>query len=216
MKKILLFLSVLVTCCSCNFLKNEEDKNDSINLIINDMNQISYKEYVELIYYQKDNVIKNDLIVIFTQEKCDFSNYLYCYTNELLKMDEYKQLNIPLYNVDLSLNNDKTSFKDKTIGSYGGNDDYLKQLDNRIVEFYESFYDGYDELIEVASGIYTFVSTPLIIWYSDGIETRISNTLFANIDINNATISDYFEYITNFDKYNAGEWNKEFDLSYKK
>ena len=68
---------------------------------------------------------------------------------------------------------------------------------------------------EVESGEYKYVSTPLVLWYSNGIETRASNTFGNSVELKSdgkqATPSSFKEFITDFQKETTADvWNETF------
>ena len=91
----------------------------------------------------------------------------------------------------------------------------LRQLDERIGDFVSSFGDeGYTGLNAASNDSYTYVATPLIIWYESGLETRISNTWSFNKD---SSASDVRKYLSNFEGDKAAEsWVDSFELTYNK
>ena len=100
------------------------------------------------------------------------------------------------------------------------------QLDLRIGEFNKSFGEtAYTDLTEntdpEVSG-YSYVFTPLIIWYQNGVESRISNTYsnaaYLSKDSDGVVRPTAFkQFIQDFggetdNSVKATEWNNQFDL----
>ena len=92
--------------------------------------------------------------------------------------------------------NSNGSFTDNTLGSFTGNtsDDGLSRLDNRInsIVYDNNIKAGDNELINTypyVSSKYIYIFTPLIIWYQNGVEYKISNNVLNNL---NTTDDDVF------------------------
>ena len=146
-------------------------------------------------------------------------DYIDWYCDTYLGIDIYKG-NMKIYNVDLSLKSTKVKvngekykqYKDKSCGIVAkGVDeevlakDNIRQLDRRIYNFYQAATEinsSYSELVSVGasdSNTYTFVSTPLVIWYEGGMETRMCNTFENQIELDSngkSFLNTLFETIT--------------------
>ncbi len=205
---------------------------------VNHMDKISYKEYVEKVKDAKDD---EKFIIVFTQKGCDHCPKFYKSMNEYLDSSAYKASDVKIYNVDLSTKSTKvkidgvkyTQYKDASCGlvspaSSTKNEiiaqDYVKKLDVRIDEFRQSFgEEAYADLTTVADSTYTYVSTPLVVWYDSGLETRISNNFESSITLSpdgkKATATSFKSYIENFgdgknNTIKADNWSEPFDLTY--
>lgn len=205
---------------------------------VNHMDKITYKEYVEKVKNAQDD---EKFIIVFSQKGCDHCPKFYKSMNEYLDSSAYKARDIKIYNVDLTTKSSKvkidnvkyTQYKDSSCGLVSPanstkNDiiaqDYVKKLDNRIDEFKKSFgEESYSDLSTISDSTYSYVSTPLVIWYESGIETRISNNFESSItlspDEKKATATSFKSYIEDFggdtkSTVKADNWSEPFDLTY--
>lgn len=208
---------------------------------VNKMEEITYGEYVEKVKDQGSKENSEDFIIVFTRNDCDQCPDLYKAMNTYLKSDEYKNADFKIYNVNLSLKSSKVKingtkyaqYKDKTCGlaiSPTENDnniiykDYVNYLDQRIEAFVSDGVGAdvtYSDLSTLSSSdsAYTYVGTPLIMWYSNGMETRISNTFSTSSEISWAnekvTPSSFRNYIEDFEgSVKVENWDESFDLTY--
>ena len=205
------------------------------------MEEITYGEYVEMVKNQGTNEDSEDFVVVFTRSDCEQCPDFYKAMNTYLKSSEYKNADFKIYNVDLSVKSTKVKidgtkyvqYKDKTCGlaispTESNNDiiarDYVNALDERIEAFVtEGFAEGtsYADLstLSDADSAYSYVGTPLVVWYRNGIETRIANTFSTSSEISwvndKVTASSFRNYIENFEgSVKAENWNESFDLTY--
>lgn len=210
----------------------------------NNMDKITYQEYVEKVQYQAEHAVAEDMVIVFSRSGCEYCPTFYKSVNKYLKSSAYTSAGFKIYNVDVSVKSSKveidgtkyTLYKDSTLGLLStattSNEevlakDYLLQLDKRIQEF-ANLESG--ELQTVSDSAYTYVSTPLIIWYHNGLEQRISNS-FENSSIlswetdssgnkKNATELSFRKYIQDFADGKGSQaevdWTNPFDLSYNK
>ena len=119
--------------------------------------------------------------------------------------------------VDQSMKlSDKVQFTDSTMGYLTGNsaDDGLKALDNRIAKYVEVTKTSEETLHSVGSGKYQYVMTPLVIWYQNGMEVKISNIVVSKLQADedgNLTYDSFVEFLSfPTEKPN---WNEEFNLN---
>ena len=235
---ILIVIVIFVILFSLNPLTEGIKSGWTKLTTVNNMETISYKEYIEKVQAQGDN---EKMVVVFTQNDCDNCPVFYKSVNEYLKSDAYKDNGFKIYNVSLSTKSSKVKingvkykqYKDKTCGliSTGANDDilakdYIRGLDKRVYNFYQNAMEensSYSEVVSVGStdsNTYTFVSTPLIIWYEGGIETRMCNTFANNVtltdDEKKATPSSFRTFITDFEGSTdvKDSWSETFELTY--
>ena len=192
------------------------------------MEKITYSEYVEMVKTQDEN---EDFVVIFTDKECEICADLYDCVNVFLKSDEYKNGEFKIYNVDLStkkakakINGEKyVQYKDSSLGLLASpteskesilDQDYLRQLDERIANFVSSFGDEtYSGLTAATNDSYTYITTPTIIWYQNGLETRITNSWSFNKKSSSSEVRKFF---FDFEEDKADAWVDTFDLSYNK
>ena len=104
--------------------------------------------------------------------------------------------------------------------------DYILQLDKRIEEFVSTAYIDVEgsnqDMGTVEDSTYTYVSTPLIIWYEGGLETRISNNFKGIVTLKDggkrAEPTSFKKYIEDFggDQSNSqkANWAEPFNLKY--
>ena len=218
---ILIVVVIFVVLFSLNPLTNAIKTGWTKITTVNNMEKISFQEYTEMVYEQEDG--GEDFVVVFTSSTCDVCPIFYKSVNEYLKTADYGK-NFKIYNVDLSLKSTKIKidgtkykrYKDTTAGLYSPvgetkqnilNKDYVQDLDKRLQDFVSAFGDaGYSGLTSISEGSYQYVGTPLVIWYSNGIETRVSNNFKAESQITlkpdgkQATASSFKTYITDFAK----------------
>lgn len=200
---------------------------------VNKMEEVSFQQYTDMVKAQAEanEGEAKDLVFVFTSSSCDICPIFYKSVNEYLETDTYNESNMRIYNVDLSLKNTKVKvngekykrYKDETAGLYATDEsvahkDMVRKLDIRLRKFVGMFENGYSGLAEVAEGEYTYVSTPLILWYSNGVETRASNTFVNNVELTSdqkkATLSSFKEFITDFDEDRTSDvWYETFDLT---
>ena len=106
-------------------------------------------------------------------------------------------------------------FKDETMGYLSGDaaNDCLKQLDNRIIEFVLA-NPNYPYLTRMLEGNYSYVSTPLAIFYENGIEVKFLNTYTSVLELSDK--NERYEQFVSLMQYPETNptWNKQFDLSY--
>ena len=215
---------------------------------VNHMEKITYGEYVDKVNEQAQNDESEDFIVVFSQKGCEFCPSFYKSMNAYLDSNSYDEANFKIYNVDLSTKSSKvkindskyTVYKDYTCGlvSPASNTkeeiiakDYIKQLDDRIAQFKSVVGDteNTDFAAELSSTetSYRFVATPLVIWYQDGIETRVCNNfnglsyLEWSTDKEQVKNSSFKSFIQDFggdtdNTLSAEEWVDDFDLEYNK
>lgn len=207
---------------------------------VNKMETITYQEYIEMVQNQDED---DKMIIVFSQSDCPNCPTFYKSVNEYLKSDDYKNADFKIYNVNLSTRSVKTKingtkykqYKDKTCGivSTGSDEDvlakdYVRGLDKRIYNFYlqaTELDSTYGEVVSVgtsSSNTYSYVSTPLIIWYEGGMETRMCNTFANQVDLDSdgkkATKSSFRSFITDFEGSVdvTDDWNEDFNLAYNK
>ena len=208
---------------------------------VNNMEKITFEEYVEKVEQQEAGEQK-DFVVVFTQKGCEYCPGFYKSMNNYLKT-AHKSADFDIFYVDLSVKSAKikldgtkyTQYKDTSCGlvAPAGNTnekiqalDYIYQLDLRIGEFKKSFgeetYTDLSENTDATVSGYSYVFTPLIMWYKNGVETRVSNTYayasYLSKDSDGVVRSASFkQYIQDFggdteNSIKATEWKEQFDL----
>lgn len=226
---ILIVIVIFVVLFSLNPITNAIKSGWKKITTVNKMEDITYGEYVEMVSSQKEG---EDFVVVFTSKDCEICADLYKSMNAFLKEDIYKNGDFKVYNVDLSTKNIKEKidgkkyeqYKDSTLDLLASPNesktsilerDYLRQLDERIDSFVFSAGGTYAGLTSMADDSYQYVSTPLFIWYQNGIETRISNTWSATA---HSSASDFRKFISDFEgDVDASDfWSDTFDLTYNK
>ncbi|MBQ8206946.1 MAG: hypothetical protein IJZ77_05725 [Bacilli bacterium] len=213
---------------------------------VNHMEKITYGEYVEKVNEQAQNEDAQDFIVVFSQKGCEFCPSFYKSMNAYLDSNSYSSADFKIYNVDLSTKSSKakingtkyTVYKDSTCGlvSPASNtkeeiiaQDYIKQLDDRLAQFKSIVGDSAntDFAAELSSEetSYRFVSTPLVIWYQNGLESRVCNNFTGlsylewTADQEQVKNSSFKQFIQDFggdtdNTLSAEEWVDDFDLTY--
>lgn len=203
----------------------------------NDMDKISYKEYIEKVNNANDD---DKMIVVFSQKNCDICPSFYKSMNYYLK-NTYNKGEFTIYNVDLSTKDSEVKingtkykvYKDTTLGLVSPLNnskedilaqDYARKLDERIQEFQRTAFEGVtsNDLTEVSDSTYTYVSTPLVIWYEGKLETRISNNFNGLVtmqaDGKQATAVSFKKFIEDFggdeESTHEADWHDPFDLTY--
>ena len=161
---------------------------------------INYKEFVDSIYNMQEG---DKIITIFTQSSCSQCQKMYPYLNKYL--DNNSLDGITFYNVSLDTKNG--AFVDSYLGvSDGSENDYAKKLDIRLQQW-SNRVSNLDLLY--MGDTYSYLSTPLFIWYENKIEVKVSNKFEEYVD-------DYDSFVTfmEFQSENAN-FNVEFNLTYK-
>lgn len=192
MKKKYLILSILLlTSCS-----------SSTKLTSKNIKTINYKTFVDSIYNMQEN---EKIIAIFTQTSCSHCHAMYPYINKYL--DNYTDCSITFYNISLDAKNGK--FIDEYLGNVDGSEnDFAKKLDIRLQQWANRV--NQDDLSYLGEETYSYLSTPLILWYDNKIEVKVSNK-FQEI------VSDYSSFLSFIqfpEKYPT--FNVEFNLTYNK
>ena len=175
---------------------------------------ISYKEYIEMVKNSSED--QKDIFVI-TASTCGTCQEIVPLIEKYKTTIEDEKLNIHLLTVDRKTNavNGLYPFKDETMGYLSGDaaNDCLKQLDNRIIEFTLA-NPNYPYLTRMLEGNYSYVSTPLAIFYENGIEVKFLNTYTSVLEISDK--NERYEQFVSLMQYPETNptWNKQFDLSY--
>ena len=226
---ILIVVVIFVVLFSLNPIANAIKSGWTKLTTVNDMEKITFEEYTQKVEAQAQGN-EEDFIIVFSSSSCEICPILFKSVNEYLKSDSYKEGKVKIYNVDLSLKSTKVKvdgtkykrYKDSTAGLYATSEsvfekDAIRNLDVRLQKFVGMFENGYSGLAEVESGEYKYVSTPLVLWYSNGIETRASNTFGNSVELKSdgkqATPSSFKEFITDFQKETTADvWNETFNL----
>ena len=201
MKKIYIPIIASLLLISCN----EKEEEKSI------IEKISFKQYVEIVNNQ---VLDKKDLFIFTSSTC-FHCAKVLPLVEKYVLENNSGINIHLLSLDVSHDSTKGNyFNDETMGLFSGNskEDAVKGLDNRITKMIVENHisEGVQEMIE---GKYSYVSTPLFIWYENNIEIKLSNSIESLIEENDSlSYQKLVTLIEDFDiKY---EWNEPFNLIY--
>ena len=175
---------------------------------------ISYKEYIETVKNETNG--QKDIFVI-TASTCGTCQEIVPLIEKYKTTIEDENLNIHLLTVDRKSNavNGLYPFKDETMGYLSGDsaNDCLKQLDNRIIEFVLA-NPNYPYLTRMLEGNYSYVSTPLAIFYENGIEVKFLNTYTSVLELSDK--NERYEQFVSLMQYPETNptWNKQFDLSY--
>ena len=222
---ILIVIIIFVILFSLNPLTEAIKKGWTNLTSVNKMETITYKEYVEKVNSGED------FVVVFTEKGNDTCADLYDSMNEFLKSDLYKDGDFKIYNVNLTVKSstkkingrEYKQYKDSTCGIVSASNiqnnevlalDHVKNLDNRIEKFVQSFGStSYTDVALYNGQNYNYVSAPTFIWYQDGMETRINNTWSADT---HSSVSAFRTFITEFEVegLEADEWDEEFNLTY--
>lgn len=178
MKKKIIIISLLF--CISNLITS-----------CNNESYTSFKEFIDIVKSQ--NSTTQD-IFIFKSSSCSNCKKIQPYLDRYIKENDNENLNIHTINLDV---NNNGTFADNTLGSFTGNtiDDGLSRLDSRInnIIYDNNIKTGDNELINTypyVSSKYIYIFTPLIIWYQNGIEYKISNNVLNNLN----TIDDETAY----------------------
>jgi len=239
---ILIVIIIFVVLFSLNPITEGIKKGWAKITAINNMEKITYQEYIEKVEAQAKGE-EGNFVVVFGQSECEDCPVLYKSMNEYLKnaSDDfdvyYVDLSTKLFKVEIN-DVEYYQYKDKTLGLVNPTNgakqniiekDYLLQLDDRIDAFVKSFGDtSYDDITTSLSNAiensdYTYINTPIIVWYKNGLETRICNQFKSKVtltsDEKQATGSSFRNFIENFgDGKNgttkADNWDETFDLTY--
>ena len=198
MKKIYICLLFPLLLTSCG-------KSQSI------LEKMTYKNFVATVKNQQEN--QKDLFV-FTSSTCFHCKKITPLLERYVTENE-KPISIHTLSLDISKKSGKTVFDDSSMGSYSGNsaDDAIKQLDNRLFKMIVSnnISQGVEQL---SVGHYAYISTPLFIWYENGLEKKVMNSIEDEIKDNDDSLSydKLLKIIEDFDtNYN---WTETFNLEY--
>lgn len=207
----------------------------------NSMQTITYQEYVEKVEAAASSTEDEKFIIVFSQTNCDYCPKFYKSVAPYLKESDYKDgtCGFKIYCVDISTRSTKikldgtkyVQYKDRSLGICAGKStksnilaiDYLKQLDARIDQF--ASVVGSSELSADTSddATYKYVSTPLIVWYENGLETRISNKFADSFEgkwessgkkVQNSAFRSFITDFSGTDGASNYLWTESFDLSY--
>lgn len=223
---ILIVIVIFVILFSLNPLTAAIKKGWTNLTSVNKMEKITYQEYVEKVYAAEE-----DFVVVFVTKGSEVCADLYDSMNQYLKSDAYKSAEFKVYCVDLSTKSVKKEingrkyeqYKDSSCGivsatNIQSNDvlalDHVKALDNRIEKFVQSFGSTtYTDIATYTDQNYTYVVSPLFVWYQDGMETRVSNNW--SVDTYSSA-SAFNTYISTFEKdgLEADNWDEEFNLTF--
>lgn len=192
MKNKYLFLSVLLlTSCS-----------SSTELTSKNIQTINYKTFVDSIYNMQEN---EKIIAIFTQTSCSHCHAMYPYLNKYL--NNYTDSSITFYNISLDTKNGK--FVDEYLGNVDGSEnDFAKKLDIRLQQWANRV--NQDDLSYLGEGTYSYLSTPLILWYDNKIEVKVSNR-FQEIVNDYSSFESFMQFPEEYPTFNV-----EFNLTYNK
>ena len=161
---------------------------------------INFKTYTE--------TVKNDdgnFIVLISQPTCYYCNLARPYIDNYLKNNK----DIKMYEISVELKNG--NYKDNTMGNYKGENDLLKQLDDRIVE-YRTVNNIEDDITITEDYYFKVLYTPLFIWYENNIEIKINNNFYETVKDENGNISDEaFASFMEFEHQNKN-FDKTFDI----
>lgn len=192
MKKKYLILSILLlTSCS-----------SSTELTSKNIQTINYKTFVDNIYNMHEN---EKIVAIFTQTSCSHCHVMYPYLNKYL--DNYTDYSITFYNISLDTKNGK--FIDEYLGNVDGSEnDFAKKLDIRLQQWANRV--NQDDLSYLGEGNYSYLSTPLILWYANKIEVKVSNK-FQEIVNDYSSFLSFIQFPEEYPTFNV-----EFNLTYNK
>ena len=197
---------ILSTSCTTNKASIYAKKVDTI----------SYKDYVEIV----TNATEDDKnIFIFTTGNCPHCQKISPYIDRYYNNDIDDDTKI--YKLSLEYkktNNEYFQYVDTTMGyCSGADDDCIKILDERIGSYLfetnnlndEGIITDYDE-----NHYYSYIMTPLFIFYSGKQEVKIINAaekLLETDENNNKIKYDSFKEMMSYPESNPN-WNQAFDL----
>ncbi len=205
-KQRFLSLISLLLLTSCQF----SDSND----------YITFKEYIEIVNNQQEN---SQDIFIFTSTTCPHCQKIAPLIDRFIYENENTQLHIYELSVDLQKNiTGDSKFKDKTLGVLSGDSstDALKKLDNRITQYVKATNINVSltsEIFESTGSSYSYVCTPLMIWYENQIEVKIVNNVEQVLEKNKKGDFTYESFVKMLEFPIAKpNWDRKFDLTYIK
>jgi len=188
------------------------------------METITFEEYTQKIEAAKDKE-DSKILVVFIANDCDHCDAMYPVMNKYIKERTY---GFEIYSVNLSTktknNGDVIYKKDKTAGYASGNatNDATYALDERIQDWNESVNTDTSLLTEVTydddwTGYkYTYLSTPLFVWYINGSEVKICNTFDSKVSTNSDGDKDYesFKSFISFKGLSVDEdWANDYEFN---
>lgn len=178
----------------------------------------SFKEYTEIV---KNATEGQKDIFFFTASNCSSCQALAPLLKKFIAQSENKDYNVYVLSVDYKIKLDGTTiFQDKTMGYISGNveNDCIKALDNRISKYVDAVVKDVPIYLfkgdENASN-YSYVYTPLILWYDSGLEVKVANQVVKSLpyDEKGNPKYDAFVEFMKFPEQNPA-WYTPFDLDY--
>lgn len=203
MKKIqLLFvLPLLMSLVSCN-------TTDSTI-------KISFKEYVEIVNNQQEG---DKDIFILTSSSCAHCQKIKPLINKFIDENTDEKLHVYELSADYSITvKGDYVYKDATMGYLNGmiTMDCLKALDNRINLYAIESQPSSEELFAGPDSNYTYVYTPLFMWYENKMEKRVVNNVEKLIDKNEDGTLNYESFVKMMEfPEETPTWDNPFNLTY--
>ena len=201
--KYLLIATLLIsTLSSCNDSKQFTTFEEYVNIV-----STATKE-------QKD-------IFIFTSSSCFHCQKIESTIKRYIEENTDENLNVYEISVDYRTKlNGENIFMDNTMGYFTGDstNDCLKRLDNRITRYLVNQGITTDNQYVISSatgGYYSYILTPLMIWYQGGMEVKIVNNVSKNLQYDDSknVIYDSFVELMKYPE-NPILWGETFDISY--
>lgn len=196
----LIVLPVALSLISCN------GSNSTI--------KISFKEYVEIVNNQQEG---DKDIFILTSSSCAHCQKVKPLINRYIEENTDEKLNVYELSADYSINvKGECVYKDTTMGYLNGKItmDCLKTLDNRINLYAIESQPSSDELFAGPDSNYTYVYTPLIMWYENSMEKRVVNNVEKLLTKNEDGTFNYESFVAMMEfPEETPRWDNPFNLT---
>ena len=181
-------------------------------------NKTTFEEYVNIV----KNATKDQKdIFIFTSSSCFHCQKIQTSIDRYVSEITDEKLNVYEISVDYRTKlNGENIFMDKTMGYFTGNseNDCLKRLDNRITKYlaHHGITSDNEYIMSSATGgYYSYILTPLIIWYYGGMEVKIINNVSKNLEYDESKNVVYNSFVKMMEyPENPVLWGETFNISY--
>ena len=177
--------------------------------------KITFKEYVEIVNNQQEG--DKDIFII-TSSSCTHCQRIKPLLNKYINENLDESLHIYELSADYTINvKGEYVYKDTTMGYLNGmiTMDCLKALDNRINLYAIESQPSSDELFLGPDSNYSYVYTPLIMWYENKMEKRVVNNATNLLEKNEDGTLNYESFVKLMEfPTEVPTWDNPFNLKY--